>query len=339
MAIGWAIVGTGRVHRWMAPAIKEAEDSKLVAVLSRDRTRAASFAEKYGIERAYDSLDELLGNPEVDVVYIASPNGLHAGQTIRVARAGKHVFCEKPMAPTPEACRSMIEECNRYGVKLGLALQYRQHPAHLKMREIAASGKLGRPVFTNVQVEILTTRMPGWYYEQGMAGGGAMYLVGVHRLDLLRFILGCEVVEVSAFIGEQSPERPFEEMVAAILRFANGAYGALHFSLNIPHGANTMEVHGSRASMTAIDTTSVWWGGGGGEVLLKSDAVTTTYQFQKPNLYKAEVEDFNRCIREDGEPLATGMDGLIATEICVAMFESGRLGKKIRIAEGRMAVQ
>jgi predicted dehydrogenase len=323
----------------MAPAIKEAEDSKLVAVLSRNRTRADSFAEEYGIDRAYDKLEELLGNPEVDVVYIASPNGLHATQTIRVAAAGKHVFCEKPMAPTPEACRSMIEECNRYGVKLGLALQYRQHPAHLKMREIVASGKIGQAVFTNAQVEILTTKMPGWYYEPGMAGGGAMYLVGVHRLDLLRFIIGCEVLEVSAFIGEHTPERPFEEMVAAILRFANGAYGALHFSLNIPHGANTMEVHGSQASMSAIDTTSLWWGGGGGEVRLKGDAVTATYQFQKPDLYRAEVEDFNRCIREDGEPLATGMDGLIAAEICAAMFESGRLGTKIRIGKMRDADQ
>jgi len=331
MTIGWAMVGTGRVHRRMAPAIKEAKDTKLVAVLSRDRARAAAFAEEHGIAKAYDSLDALLRSPEVDVVYIASPNGLHAQQTIRVAEAGKHVLCEKPMAPTPDACRSMIEACMTYGVKLGLALQYRQHPAHLKMREVVASGELGRLVFANAQVEIPPKLMPDWYYEPGMAGGGAMYLVGVHRLDLLRFILGCEVEEVSAFIGEQPPERPFEDMVAAILRFANGAYGTLHFSLNIPHGTNNLEVHGSRASLFGIDTTSLWWGGDGGEVLLKSEAATTRHQFQKTNVYRDEVEDFNRCIRENGEPLATGIDGLRAAEVSVAMFESGRQGKRIRI--------
>lgn len=335
MTIGWAMIGTGRVHRWVAPAIKEAKDTKLVAVLSRDRSRAAAFAEEHGIARAYDALDALLGDPEVDVVYIGSPNGLHAQETMQVAAAKKHVLCEKPMAPTLEACHSMIEACQKHGVKLGLALQYRQHPAHLNMRQIVASGELGQLVFANTQVEIPPLWTPDWYYEPGMAGGGAMYMVGVHRIDLLRFILQCEVEEVSAFIGEQPPERPFEEMVAATLRFDNGAYGTLHFSLNIPHGTNTLDVHGSQASLYGIDTTSLWWGGKGGEVLLKCNASTARYQFQQTNVYKDEVEDFNRCIRDNGEPLATGLDGLRAAEVSVAMFESGRQGKSIRIEDVR----
>lgn len=333
MAIGWAMVGTGRVHRWMAPAIKAAEDTRLVAVLSRDRARAAAFAEKQGIPGAYDSLDDLLGNPDVDVVYIASPNGLHAGQTIMAAEAGKHVLCEKPMAPTTNECRSMIDACKKHGVKLGIALQYRQHPAHLKMREIVASGELGRMVFANAQVEISPIPTPGWYYDPEMAGGGVMYMVGVHRLDLLRFILGCEVEEVGAFIGELTPERPFEDMVAAILKFGNGAFGTIHFSLNIPHGTSNLEVHGSRASLFAFETTSQWWGEGGGELLLKKETGSVKYQFKKTDLYKDEVEDFNRCIREDRDPLATGIDGLRAAEISIAMFESGRQGKNIRIED------
>jgi len=333
MAIGWAMIGTGRVHRWMAPAIKAAEDTRLVAVLSRDRAKAAAFAEKQGIPEAYDSLDDLLGHPEVDAVYIASPNGLHARQTIMAAEAGKHVLCEKPMAPTTDECRSMIEACQKHGVKLGIALQFRQHPAHLKMREITASGELGRMVFANAQVEIPPIPTPGWYYDPVMAGGGVMYMSGVHRLDLLRFILGCEVEEVSAFIGDQTPERPFEDMVVAMLRFDTGAYGTVHFSLNIPHGTNNLEVHGSQASLFGLDTTSQWWGGGGGELVLKKEAATVKYEFKKTDLYKDEIEDFNRCIREGGEPMATGIDGLRAAEISIAMFESGRQGKNIRIGD------
>lgn len=333
MTIGWAMIGTGRVHRQMAPAIKGAKDTKLVAVLSRDKARATAFAKEHGIERAYDSLDELLQNPEVDVVYIASPNGLHASQTAKAAEAGKHVLCEKPMAPTVQECRFMVEVCRRHGVKLGLGLQYRQHPAHLKMRQIVASGEMGQLVFANAQVEIPPLWAPDWYYEPGMAGGGAMYMVGVHRIDLVRFILGYEVQEVSAFVGEQSPERPFEDLVVSIVRFANGGYGTLHFSLNIPHGTNSLEVHGSKASLFGIDTTSLWWGGGGGEVLLKSDVATTRYQFQKTDVYRDEVEDFNRCIREGGEPLATGVDGLRAAEVSIAMYESSRQGKTIRIED------
>jgi 1,5-anhydro-D-fructose reductase (1,5-anhydro-D-mannitol-forming) len=331
MTIGWAMIGTGRVHRQMAKAIKEAKDTELTAVLSRDLSQAKAFAEKYGIPQAYDSLDELLKNPKIDVVYVASPNGLHAQQTIRAAEAKKKVLCEKPMAPAVKECRSMIESCEAHGVKLGIALQFRQHPAHLKMREIVASGELGRLVFANAQVEIPPIPVPGWYYDPELSGGGVMYMVGVHRLDLLRFILGCEVEEVSAFIGEQPPDRPFEDMVTALLRFTNQAYGTIHFSLNIPHGTSTLEVHGSRGSLFATDTTNQWWGGGGGELLLKSDKITTRFQFQKTDLYKDEVEDFNRCIQENREPRATGMDGLRNAEISVAMFESGRQGKKISI--------
>jgi 1,5-anhydro-D-fructose reductase (1,5-anhydro-D-mannitol-forming) len=242
----------------MAPAIKAAEDTRLVAVLSRNKTRAEVFAEKQGIPMAYDSLDELLDNSEIDVIYVASPNGLHAEQTIKAAEAGKHVLCEKPMAPTTAECRSMIEVCQKHGVKLGIALQFRQHPAHLKMKEIVASGELGRMVFTNAQLEIPPIPTPRWYYDLSMAGGGVMYMSGVHRLDLLRFILGCEVEEVSAFIGGQTSEQPFEDMVVAMLRFENGSFGAVHFSLNIPHGTNNLEVHGSQASLFGLETMSQW---------------------------------------------------------------------------------
>jgi predicted dehydrogenase len=337
MTIGWAMIGTGRVNKLVAKAIKEAKETRLVAVLSRERTRATAFAEKYGIARAYDSLAELLRDAEVDVVYIASPNGLHAHQTIQIAEAGKHVFCEKPMAPTLEACRAMIEACQQHGVKLGIALQYRQHPAHLKMCQIVASGELGQLVFANAQVQIPPLWAPEWYYQPELAGGGVLYMVGVHRIDLLRFILQCEIEEVSAFVGDQPPERPFEDIVAASLRFDNGAYGTIHFSLNIPHGNNTLDVHGAGGSLFSIDTTSLWWGGKGGELLLKSDSVTTRHEFQKTDVYKDEVEDFNRCIREDGEPLATGLDGLRAAEVSVAIYESGRQGKHIRIQDVRDA--
>lgn len=335
MTIGWAMIGTGRVHKWMASAIREAGNTRLVAVLSRDKARGTAFAKQHNIERAYDSLDELLSDREIDVVYVASPNGLHASQTIKAAEAGKHVFCEKPMAPTLGECHSMLEASKKSRVKLGLGFEYRQHPAHLKAHEIVHSGELGQLVFANAQVEVPPVQAPGWYYEPKMAGGGVIYMFGVHRIDLLRFILGCEVKEVSAFLGKHPAERPFEEMIVGLLRFDNGAYGTLHFSMNIPHGTNSLEVHGSKASLFCIDTTSLWWGGSGGELFLKSDGATVRYQFQKSDVYKDEVRDFNRCVEEGGEPLATGTDGLRAAEISIAMLESSRQGETIRIEDLR----
>jgi len=332
MTIGWGIIGTGRVHKWVAPAIQKAKDSHLVAVLSRDKQRAIAFAREFGIERACTSLGDMLRDPDINVVYVGSPNGLHASQTIEAAAAGKHVLCEKPMAPTVAECRSMIEACRKNGVRLGLGLQYRQHPAHRKAREIVAAGDLGQLVYVNAQVEIPPLWTPGWYYEAGMAGGGAMYLVGVHRIDLLRFMLGREVVEVGAFIGEQPPERPFEELVVGMVRFDNGAYGAMHFSLNIPHGTNNLEMHGNKGSLYCLDTTSLWWGGSGGELVLKRDGSTIKYQFEKTDVYVDEIEDFNRSVVSGGEPLASGNDGLRAAEVSLALFESGRSGKTVKVS-------
>ncbi len=160
-----------------------------------------------------------------------------------------------------------------------------------------------------------------------------MYMVGVHRLDLFRYILGREVEEVAAFISGNTSEQPFEDMVAAVLRFTGGAHGALHFSMNIPHGSSDLEVHGTRASLYGLDTTSQWWGGGGGEVLLKSATGTARFQYNNTDLYKDEIEDFTRSVIENREPMATGMDGLLNAEISIALFESGKTGKKIKISD------
>ncbi|MCX5823767.1 MAG: Gfo/Idh/MocA family oxidoreductase [Deltaproteobacteria bacterium] len=335
MTVGWGIIGTGRVHKLMAAALKESEDTGLLAVMGRTQAAADDFAKVHGIERAYGSLDDLLHNPEVDVVYVGSPNNLHCMHAVKAAEAGKHVLCEKPMSLSLKECRSIIETCGKHGVKLGMGLQYRHHPAHLKAREIVASGELGQLNFVKIQTESPPEVLPKWYYEAGVAGGGVLYMYGTHRLDLLRFVLGREVEEVSAFIGEHTEKRPFEEIAVGMLRFGDDLYGTAHFCLNIPHGTNGLEVHGSKGSLFCINTTGQWWGGGGGELIVKNEKGDHQQQFPRPNLYRKEIEDFNRCIKPGGAPAATGMDGLRTAAICIGMFESGRQEKTIKIEDLR----
>ena len=172
--------------------------------------------------------------------------------------------------------------------------------------------------------------MPSWYFEPGMAGGGITHLAGVHRIDLLRFVLGTEVEEVSAFIGAATADRPFEEAVVGILRFANGAHGTMHFGLNIPHGTNRVEVHGSAGSLFA-DTNSPWWSGYRPELFVQTTTLTTKHQFPQTDAYKDEIEDFVCSITEGGQPLATGLDGLRAAEVSVSLFESGREGRATKV--------
>jgi predicted dehydrogenase len=118
--------------------------------------------------------------------------------------------------------------------------------------------------------------------------------------------------------------------VVDILKFHNGVYGTLHFSLNIPTGNDPYEVHGTKGSLFG-DTTSPWWGEPKGELLLKGLHGSTSFHFKETDSYKNEIEDFNMSILEDREPMATGVDGLKAMEIAIAMFESARDGKAVRI--------
>src|SRR5918996_875273 len=119
MPFGWAIISTGQhADLKIAPAINAAEGAELVAVYSRDQGRADAFAKKHGAKAAYDSLDALLEDSRVEAVFIASPNALHAAQTLQAARAGKHVLAEKPMATTLEDAVAMVKGCGEHGVKL-----------------------------------------------------------------------------------------------------------------------------------------------------------------------------------------------------------------------------
>ena len=137
MAIGWAIVSTGRhVNDWVAPAMAGAVDTQLVAVYSRDQGRAEAFTRKHGAQVAYTSLEALVADARVEAVFIAAPNFLHAPYTTIAAQAGKHVLVEKPMAVQVDEAVEMVRTCQAHGVKLGVGFHLRYHPGHQEARRL-----------------------------------------------------------------------------------------------------------------------------------------------------------------------------------------------------------
>ena len=312
----------------MAPAIAAAADTRLVAVLSRDRQRAAAFAQQFGITHAHDSLPSLLANPEVDVVYVASPNGLYVAQAVAAAQAGKHVFCEKPL----EGCRDIRAACRANAVQLGLGVMFRQHPAHRMARALVAQGALGEVQHAQVRLGVAwRDPQPDWYADAALAGAGVLYMAGVHRIDLLRFVLGSEVREVSAMVGEHQPERPWDQWASALLRFENGVRASMDLDIRLPNGNSDLEIHGTRGSLVVTGSMTSWWGGGGGELLLKTGTSTERHQFDPTDLYRSQVEDFNRAIAQGGEPAGGGNDGLACAQVCLAMQESSRSRRTLRL--------
>ena len=312
----------------------------MVGVLSRDKERGAAFAAKHGFQRSYGSMEELLSDPEVAVVYIATPTGLHAPQAIQAAKGGKHVFVQKPMGKNLEDSECLVAACQENNVKLGVAFSYRAHPAHIKAREIIASGELGESFLVTGQPKFRPHRgwHAGWWYDPSL-GAGMLPRLGVHWIDLMRFVLGHEIEEVSAFVGPPTPDNPFEDVVLGMFRFDNGVYGSMDCSDIVPNPLRTMtrfEFYGSKGTMATVSSNVDWFVQEGVhsysvDLHVATVAGSTTYQFSLTNLYLTEIEAFNKAIEENAEPLASGIDGLRADQVTAAMYESARSGKSVRI--------
>lgn len=341
MATGWAIVSTGRhPDRKMAPAIRQAQNADLVAVYSRDRARAEEFARKHDARAAYDSLEDLLRDSRVDVVYIAAPNHLHAPYTEMAATARKHVLCEKPMALTVEDALKMVEICSRHGVRLKVAFHLRHHPGHQEARRIVQGGSLGTVALATAMwgVGQRGVVFPGprtgrekWWDHPEMAGAGAMAAYGVHCVDLLRFLLGQEVIEVAAVTDAHRSERPLEYLGVMALRFRGGTLGSAFCSRRIPDPRNDCHLFGSRGRLSVLDSLSMTLQG---TLEVNSEALTTSQTYQPPDgvgMYRRMVEAFDRVVRDDEEPDASGVDGLRGVQVMVAYAESASTGRAVRI--------
>ena len=221
MTIRWGILSTANIGiEKVIPGIQGAANSEVVAIGSRDGTLARTVADRLGIERAHGSYEALLADPGIDAVYIPVPNHLHAVWTIAAARAGKHVLCEKPLAMTAADAEQMAEICAAEGVQLMEAFMYRLHPSWVAVRDLVASGRIGR-----------LTAVQSWfsYFNDDLAnirnirevGGGALYDIGCYNVNLSRMLFGEEPVHVWATIT-RDPGSGVDTTTSAILEFASG---------------------------------------------------------------------------------------------------------------------
>lgn len=327
--IGWGVIGTGRVADQMAAGIARTEGAQLVGVVSRNATRGAAFAAAHGARCVYGSLEEMLADPAVDVVYVASPNSLHAEQVTLALSADTHVLCEKPLANDAHSCQQMIELAARRDRLLGVALQYRQHPAHCAIRDALAQGALGEQVVADAAVHVPDLPVPDWYGDHDAASGGVVPMAGVHRLDLLRFVLGAEVTAVDAVVRTRVAQRVYEDTVAAVLEFDNGCLATVRFAMNVLGPGDGVCVSGTRGWANAVRTTSQWWSDDGGELALRVGDETISTAYPRQDLYRLQVENFQAALAGDGEFAATGIDGLRAAEITSAIFESARTQRRV----------
>ena len=309
----WGLIGAGDiVRKRIVPALQELDNCELVAV-SRGRAELAeAFAAEFGIERWYADWCEMLADAAVEAVYIASPVCLHAEHTIAAAEAGKHVLCEKPMAMNVEECDEMIAACEANNVKLGIAYYRRFYPVVERIRQLIASGEIGKPVFC--QINTFEYFNPGpdhprrWFVEKAKSGGGPMMDFGCHRLEILTDLFG-RVTRTESMTANVEFQREVEDTAAVLLQFESGTCASLVVTHASHEPQDTLDIFGTKGSVHISSLNS-------GEIRIKS-STGEMIESHPPsaNFHTPLIQDFADAVLKGSEPLVGGETGRIVARI------------------------
>lgn len=254
--IRWGIIGCGDVTEVKSgPGFQKAAGSRLVAVMRRNGGLARDYAERHGVPRWYDRAADLIADPEVDAVYIATPPASHKEYTLAAARAGKPVYVEKPMALTFAGCQEMLAACQAAGVPLFVAYYRRSLPRFLKVKELLDGKVIGDVRF----VQVTHYAAPGdrdrdpqarpWRVDPAIAGGGYFYDMACHTLDLLDFFFG-PIVRASGHAANQAGLYEAEDIVAGSFAFAGGVVGSGLWCFSAHAGFEQNLIVGTRGKLT-----------------------------------------------------------------------------------------
>jgi 1,5-anhydro-D-fructose reductase (1,5-anhydro-D-mannitol-forming) len=330
MTVGWGIIGIGALaDTAIAPAITRQGDSELVAVTSRSLERAERFAGRHHATRAYDDFAAMLADDAVDVVYVATPNGLHAEHTLAALDAGKHVLVDKPMALSIEDGRAMIAAAHAAGLKLGVGFQLRHKEANLAGRDAISEGAIGRPVLFELSVGAGRDLYPydTWRADGALAGGGTLLNQGTHAIDLAQFLAGSPIVEVSALADSDS----IEDVSAAACRLANGALVTIASHQVIGGPPRNWVAVGQDGWLEGRGAT----GGGAGDrvVLNVKGEEATVLASSSRSAYEAEIDAFARAATGAEEVNGSGQDGLRVIAVSEALYRSARTGRTVEVEQ------
>lgn len=337
MKIKWGVIGCGGIaDRRTLPGMMLADNAELVAVMDSNRQAADRCKEKYGARYAFDNIDDLLKIDEIQAVYIASPVFAHKEQALAAARAKKDILIEKPVGLTSKEAEEIAEFCDAQGVKLGVGFMMRFHAYHQKMKEIVSSGKIGEIVSARAQLTCWYPEMENcWRQDIKLSGGGAMMDMGVHCVDLIRYITGLEVRTAAGFCGNQIFNYSVEDAGGVLMQMENGAIAYVDANFNIPDAAAKckIEFYGTKGSIFAQGTIGQVEGG---EIEVLCADNSSGYDANqdreeiKPleinvefgNMYTKEIEAFGRAVSGDGDVAITAKDAIASQKVIEAAYTS-----------------
>jgi predicted dehydrogenase len=251
--VRWGIIGVGNVtERKSGPGFQQAERSELVAVMRRNGELAADYARRNNVPRWYDNADELINDPEVDAVYVATPPDSHREYVVRAAHAGKPVYVEKPMARTALECEDMISACDEAGVGLFVAYYRRAMPRFVTVKELLDSGRIGQLRTVSVRNErpapVGEAGDEGWRVDPEISGGGHFVDLGSHILDLLDWLLG-PVTHAAGVANNRGGRYRAEDLVTGVFSFRSGVEGVGVWNYDSFQNKDQVEIIGTAGAV------------------------------------------------------------------------------------------
>src|SRR5262245_23614741 len=329
--IGYAVMGLGALARSsILPAFAHAaQNSRLVAVMSRDRGKAEAVA---GLFRAtpyrLDEFRQCLQRDDVNALYIALPTSLHCDYTVEAARAGVHVLCEAPMALVADECRRMIRTCQTNRAKLMIAYRFHFRPASLKLLELVRAGEIGTPktVSSDFSVRI---EDPASACLQRRMGGGSVYHLGGKCINAARSLLGAEPAQVMAMSARTGRRYggDVDESTVALIRFPEERLAHFHTSFGEePRAALT--VFGEEGSIELADPYET---DGPMTLAITRQGERQELHFDPVDAFRATLQHFSDCIIQDRQPEPSGVEGLQDVRMIEAVYRSGRDGRPVTL--------
>jgi predicted dehydrogenase len=332
--IGFALVGLGSLsEHQIAPALFEKTKlCKLTGLVSGHPDKAKAWANKYGVpERSiydYTSFDRIKDNPDIDVVYVVLPNSMHAEYTIRAAKAGKHVLCEKPMAVSVKECDQMIAACRAAQRKLAIGYRLHFEPHNLELVRMAREKTFGAVKVIETSAGFHIDDPKQWRLNKALAGGGSLMDIGIYALQAARYISGEEPVSVSAQMSRTDP-----------VKFKPGVDESILFTLKFPSGvvANCASSYAAFLNRFRANAERGWFelqpalNYDGIKGRMRAEGGAKEFSFPPVDHFAAEMDDFADCILNDKQTRVPGEEGRRDLRIMTAIYQSATSGKTIQL--------
>ncbi|HEY0457172.1 MAG TPA: Gfo/Idh/MocA family oxidoreductase [Verrucomicrobiae bacterium] len=328
--LGFALCGLGSLStNQIAPALQKAKYCRLAGIITGTPEKARAWKAKYKIPDKniynYETMAQMADNPDIDVVYVVTPNALHAEHTIKSAKAGKHVLSEKPMEVSVKKCQNMIDACKKAGRKLAIAYRCQFEAHHLECMRIAREKELGAIKIIEAGFGFRISDPKQWRLRHNLAGGGALMDVGIYALQATRFLTGEEPTILSAFETKTDPVK-FKEVDESIvwqMKFPGGAiaYCSTSYAVN---GINRYTAYADKGWF-GLDPAYSYDGLQGH----RSDK--KPIKFDEVDQFALEMDDFAQCILNNRESKVSGEEGLRDIRILMGVYDSIKSGKPVKL--------